>query len=219
MVESLSEAPSAAARTTPMAMIAERIRACRACALGYQRTNAVPGEGNPSARVLFVGEAPGFNEDQQGRPFVGQAGKLLDDLLGQAGLRRDEVFIANTLKCRPPGNRDPLPGEMDACSMHLEAQIAAIAPEVIVTLGRFSLQRLLPGMTISRVHGQKFERDNLTIVPMYHPAAALHQGSLRAVIEADFRRLSAYLRAPEPQPQLAPGVELAAVAAEQGRLF
>ena len=197
--------------------IATRIRACRNCPLGSQRTNAVPGEGNPNSRVVFVGEAPGFHEDQQGRPFVGQAGKLLDELLAAAGLHRNDVFIANTLKCRPPGNRDPLPAEMEACAGHLAAQIEALDPAVIVTLGRYSLQRFLPGATISRVHGQKFTREERTVVPMYHPAAALHQGSLRAVIEDDFRKLPGYLSDPEPAAPAEPEPE--PVAAEQGRLL
>jgi uracil-DNA glycosylase family 4 len=196
--------------------IAERVRLCRACPLGAQRTNAVPGEGNPDSPVVFIGEAPGFHEDQQGRPFVGQAGKLLDELLAAAGLQRKDVFIANILKCRPPGNRDPLPGEIEACSSHLAAQIEALNPAVVVTLGRFSLQRFLPGSSISRVHGQKFTRDGRTIVPMYHPAAALHQGSLRAVIEEDFRRLSDILNEPEPEAEPAP---VPAAVAEQARLF
>ncbi|MPZ24060.1 MAG: uracil-DNA glycosylase [Dehalococcoidia bacterium] len=189
------------------------VRTCRACALGSLRTNAVPGEGNAEAEVMFVGEAPGYYEDQAGRPFVGQAGKLLDDLLARAGLSRLDVFIANVLKCRPPGNRDPLPGEMDACSAHLNAQVDAIDPRVIVTLGRYSMQRFLPGSTISRVHGQRFERDGRIVVPMYHPAAALHQGSLRAVIEADFAKLPEYMRTPVKAPEPAPQP------AEQGRLF
>jgi uracil-DNA glycosylase len=178
------------------AALAERatlINACRACPLGSSRTHAVPGEGNPNAAVMFVGEAPGFYEDQQARPFVGQAGKLLDELLACAGLARPDVFIANILKCRPPGNRDPLPNEIEACADHLAAQVAAIDPKVIVTLGRYSLQRFLPGASISRIHGQKFPRDGRLVVPMYHPAAALHQASLRSVIEEDFRRLPTYL--------------------------
>jgi uracil-DNA glycosylase len=197
-----------------LAAIADRIRACRACPLGSERTNAVPGEGNPNSPVVFVGEAPGFHEDQQGRPFVGQAGKLLDELLAAAGLHRNQVFIANILKCRPPGNRDPLPAEIDACSNHLAAQIDALDPAVIVTLGRYSLQRFLPGAAISRVHGQKFTKDGRTVVPMYHPAAALHQGSLRAVIEDDFRKLPGYLAEPEPEPE-----PVAAAVVEQGRLL
>lgn len=203
--------------TVTLEVIAEGVRFCRACPLGDQRTNAVPGEGDPEAEVMLIGEAPGVNEDQQGRPFVGAAGKLLNDLLSCAGLSRDQVFIANTLKCRPPGNRDPLPGELDACSVHLEAQIATIDPQVIVTLGRFSLQRFLPGNTISRVHGQRFTKDGRTVMPMYHPAAALHQGSLRAVIEADFRQLRAYLNELRQPPE--PELELASPVAEQARLF
>jgi uracil-DNA glycosylase len=194
--------------------VAARVRGCFSCALSKTRTQAVPGEGDPNAQVMFIGEAPGFNEDQQGRPFVGQAGKLLDDLLAQAGLSRSTVFIANVLKCRPPNNRDPLPDEIEACSSHLQAQIEAIDPKVIVTLGRYSLQRFLPGAAISRVHGQRFMKDDRTVVPMYHPAAALHQGSLRAVIEEDFRKLPGYLAPPS-----APAEEAAPPAPAQGKLF
>ncbi|MEX2237480.1 MAG: uracil-DNA glycosylase [Dehalococcoidia bacterium] len=201
-----------------LAELAARIAACRACPLGSQRTQAVPGDGSAHARVMFLGEAPGFNEDQQGRPFVGQAGKLLDDLLALAGMRREDVFVANVLKCRPPGNRDPLPGEIEACSGHLAAQIESIDPEAIVTLGRFSLQRFLPGSSISRVHGQKFSKDGRIVVPMYHPAAALHQGNLRAVIEEDFRRLPGHLLPPEREPEPAPA-PIALRPVEQGRLF
>jgi DNA polymerase len=205
-------------RETADLVLGERARliaGCQACPLGRLRTNAVPGEGSSEAEIMFVGEAPGFHEDLQARPFVGQAGKLLDELLGAAGLSRESVFIANVLKCRPPNNRDPLPVEIDACSDHLAAQVAAIDPAMIVTLGRFSLQRFLPGAAISRVHGQKFAREGRCVVPMYHPAAALHQASLRAVIEADFRKLPGYLaelHATQPIMEQAP-------AAEQGRLF
>jgi DNA polymerase len=138
---------------------------------------------------MFIGEGPGFHENEQGRPFVGAAGKFLDDLLGKIGTKRTDVFITNVVKCRPPGNRDPLPEELEACSDYLDRQIQGINPRVIVTLGRFSMARFLPNAKISEVHGQAMRIRGRLIVPMYHPAAALHQGSLKPVIERDFALL------------------------------
>ncbi|MCX7618039.1 MAG: uracil-DNA glycosylase [Tepidiforma sp.] len=165
------------------------IRACRLCALAETRTHAVPGEGPLDAEVMFIGEAPGLNEDRQGRPFVGAAGQFLGELIAEAGLRREDVYICNVLKCRPPGNRDPLPGEIEACAEYLDLQIDLVDPLVIVTLGRFSMARWFPQQTISRIHGRPKEVDGRLIVPMYHPAAALHQGALRQVLIEDFRGL------------------------------
>jgi len=162
---------------------------CVSCDLSKQRTQVVPGEGAENAEVLFIGEAPGFNEDQQGRPFVGAAGGFLDELLRSVGLSRETVYIANVVKCRPPGNRDPLPNEIQTCKSWLEKQIEIIQPRVIVTLGRFSLARYIPGESISRVHGRERRVGDITVFPMYHPAAALHQGSLRRVIEEDMKKL------------------------------
>jgi uracil-DNA glycosylase family 4 len=169
--------------------IAAEIRVCTRCELSKTRTRSVPGEGPADARMMLIGEAPGWNEDQQGRPFVGAAGKFLEELLGIAGLTRGEVFITNVVKSRPPGNRDPLPDEIAACAPFLERQIETIDPDVIVTLGRFSMARWFPGERISRIHGQPKRVGRRLIVPMYHPAAALHQSSLKATIEDDFRRL------------------------------
>jgi len=176
-----------------LGQIAKAVSACTDCGLARGRTHAVPGEGNPDAEIVFIGEGPGFYEDQQGRPFVGASGKFLDDLLRSIGLDRKTVFIANVVKCRPPNNRDPQPDEIQACSKYLDAQLEAIGPKVIVTLGRHSMQRYFPGESIGRVHGQPRRKDSVIVVPMYHPAAALHQGSLRQVIEADFRRLPDFL--------------------------
>jgi DNA polymerase len=160
---------------------------------------------------MFIGEAPGFNEDRQGRPFVGAAGQFLEELLGLAGLRRGDVFIANVVKHRPPNNRDPEPDEMAACAGFLDRQIAAIDPPVIVTLGRFSMGRWFPGERIMRIHGQPRWIDNRLIVPMLHPAAALHQPQNRPLIEADFRKLPEILAEAErrqgkqtPPPPAAP---------------
>jgi DNA polymerase len=183
----------AAEKRKELAAVAKRISACRDCTLCSGRTNAVPGEGNADAGIMFIGEGPGFYEDQQGRPFVGASGKFLDELLSGIGLDRKKVFIANVVKCRPPGNRDPQPDEVEACDKYMQEQIAIIDPKVIVTLGRHSMQRYFPGEAISRVHGQPRRKGERIIVPMYHPAAALHQGSLRKTIEADFARLPDFL--------------------------
>jgi DNA polymerase len=173
--------------------LAEQIAACPKCDLAKTRTHAVPGEGNPNAAIVFVGEGPGFHEDQQARPFVGPAGKFLDELLASIGLKRGDVYICNVLKCRPPGNRDPLPTEIAACKPWLDQQLAILKPKVIVTLGRFSMNRYFPGQSIGRIHGQPKRIDDVMVVPMYHPAAALHQASLRRTIEEDFRKLPAIL--------------------------
>ena len=167
----------------------DEVRGCQRCTLARTRTLAVPGEGPLDAEVMFIGEAPGVNEDRQGRPFVGQAGAFLEELLGEAGLTRPEVYICNVLKCRPPGNRDPLPTEIEACSDYLSAQIRLIDPLLIVTLGRYSMSRFFPNQAISRIHGRPREANGRILVPMYHPAAALHQQRLRGVIIDDFRTL------------------------------
>lgn len=167
----------------------EQVSACPKCALAKTRTKAVPGSGNPDADIVLIGEGPGFHEDQQGLPFVGQAGKFLDELLASINLRRDDVYICNVIKCRPPNNRDPLPDEIAACAPWLEQQLEIIKPRVIVTLGRFSMSRYFKGQSIGRIHGQPKEVDGVLVVPMYHPAAALHQASLRNTIIEDFSKL------------------------------
>lgn len=172
-----------------LAALRQQIETCTRCELHRGATNAVPGEGNPNARILLIGEAPGFHEDAKGMPFVGNSGKFLTELLGKAGLTREDVFITNVVKHRPPGNRDPLPDEMTACAHFLSEQIEIINPDVIVTLGRFSMAKYFPGERISKIHGQPKEVDGRYIVPMYHPAAALHNGSLRPELEADFLKL------------------------------
>lgn len=171
--------------------ISAQVAICQACALSFSRKLAVPGEGNPRSEIMFIGEGPGFHENEQGRPFVGQAGKFLDELLAEAGYKREEVFIANVVKCRPPGNRDPLPDELAACSRFLDRQIETINPCVIVTLGRISMGKYLPNARISEIHGKPAWVHDRLIVPMYHPAAALHQPSLKPVVIADFRKLPA----------------------------
>jgi len=169
--------------------VAAQVRRCENCQLHFSRKLAVPGEGPSDSELMFIGEGPGFNENEQGRPFVGQAGKFLDELLGVAGFQRQQVFIANVVKCRPPSNRDPLPEELAACAVYLDRQIEAINPPVIVTLGRFSMAKYLPSARISEVHGKTFWVHERLIVPMFHPAAALHQPSLKNSIIEDFRKL------------------------------
>jgi uracil-DNA glycosylase len=167
---------------------------CRACGLSQQRTQVVPGEGADCADIVFIGEAPGQNEDRLGRPFVGPAGAFLDELLALIGLSRPDVYIANVVKCRPPGNRDPLPEEILACKPWLDGQLELIRPKVVVTLGRFSLARFVPSGTIGKLHGRPQKMGDIVCFPMYHPAAALHQGSLRSAIMEDMQRLPDVLK-------------------------
>jgi len=181
--------------------VAEEVSVCTKCNLHYSRKNAVPGEGPVNADILFIGEGPGFHENEQGRPFVGAAGKLLDELLNKIGMKRSDVFITNIVKCRPPGNRDPEPEEIESCDPYLERQIQAINPKVIVTLGRYSMARFLPNVKISVIHGQAMKVRGRLIVPMYHPAAGLHQRSLMSAIEEDFSRLPEIIDQVEELPE------------------
>ena len=169
--------------------VAAEVSVCTKCDLFKGRTKAVPGEGNPHAQVMFIGEGPGFHEDKQGRPFVGPAGQFLEELLASINLKRADVFITNVVKCRPPGNRDPLPAEIDACNGYLDRQIAAINPQVIVTLGRFSMAKFFGGEKISAIHGRARKIDGRICIAMYHPAAGLHQQSLKESIRSDFKKI------------------------------
>jgi uracil-DNA glycosylase family 4 len=182
----------------------QQIALCRKCDIAKLRTKVVPGEGAENAPIMFIGEAPGWHEDQQGRPFVGQAGQYLDRLLASINLDRKQVYIANVIKCRPPDNRDPLPTEIQNCSGWLDNQIALIKPKMIVTLGRYSMARYFPGKTISKVHGTAQKQDGIIYFAMYHPAAALHQGSLRKDIESDMLKipnlLAEAVKIEEPKP-------------------
>ncbi|MBC7878092.1 MAG: uracil-DNA glycosylase [Anaerolineales bacterium] len=178
----------------PLAALAEKISVCTKCPLHEGRKKSVPGEGPANAEIMFIGEGPGFHENEQGRPFVGAAGKFLDQLLAQAGVTREDVWIGNVVKCRPPGNRDPLPEELAACDTYLEAQIKAINPSIIVTLGRFSMGKFVSGAKISAVHGQMRKVDDRFVIPMFHPAAALHQAALKPAILADFANLPELLK-------------------------
>ena len=189
---------------TELLRLHETIRSCKNCGLYATRTQAVPGVGPCPADVMIVGEAPGFNEDRQGEPFVGAAGKLLDTLLARISLSRADVYITNVLKCRPPMNRDPMPNEVEACSPYLKQQLDLVQPKVVLILGRHALERLMPGQgSISRIHGSLIKRGDIAYVPLYHPAAALHNGSLVADLEKDFDSLRRYLDqllAPPPPP-------------------
>jgi DNA polymerase len=171
----------------------QQITLCQQCEIARLRTKVVPGEGAEDAEIMFIGEAPGYHEDQQGRPFVGQAGQFLDRLLASINLNRQQVYIANVIKCRPSGNRDPLPGEIQNCRPWLERQIEIIKPRMIVTLGRYSMAMFFPGKTISKIHGTAQKRDGVIYFAMYHPAAALHQQSLKQAIEADMLKIPTLL--------------------------
>ena len=171
----------------------QEITLCQQCEIAKYRTKVVPGEGAEDAGIMFIGEAPGWHEDQQGRPFVGPAGLYLEQLLASINLKRGQVYIANVIKCRPSGNRDPLPSEIHNCRKWLERQIELIRPRMIVTLGRYSMAMFFPGKSISRIHGTAQKQDNVLYYAMYHPAAALHQQSLRQAIEADMLKIPVLL--------------------------
>lgn len=194
--------------------IATEVRLCKACILHLGRNQAVPGEGPEDARIMLIGEAPGEKEDQQGRPFVGDAGQFLEELLHQIGLGREQVYITNVLKCRPPANREPLPDEIAACRPFLERQLMAIRPRLVVTLGRFSTAYFFPKTRISEIHGRPYRIGDLICYPVYHPAAALHQPSLRQAIVEDFSRIPEVIARAEEIEEYQPPPQ-----AEQLRLF
>ncbi|MBI2845868.1 MAG: uracil-DNA glycosylase [Chloroflexi bacterium] len=173
------------------------VRVCQLCILSQSRRNAVPGEGPEKVDILFVGEGPGFHEDQQGRPFVGPAGQFLNQLLEGIGIKREQVYITNVVKCRPPGNRDPLPEEIAACHPYLVRQISLLKPKLIVTLGRYSTEQFFPGVQISKIRGRPKKMGGIIYYPMFHPAAGLHQPRWRKVIEEDFARIPQLLKEAE----------------------
>jgi len=175
----------------------KEIAICQRCELSQGRTKAVPGEGPENAEIVFIGEAPGFHEDRQGRPFVGAAGKFLEELLASIGLTREDVYICNVIKCRPPSNRDPQPDEMAACKPFLDKQIELVRPKLIVTLGRFSMARYFPNTKITRIHGQPKRIGNRIYYPMFHPAAALHQPKWRSVVQEDMLKIPQILKEAE----------------------
>ncbi|TAK33628.1 MAG: uracil-DNA glycosylase [Chloroflexota bacterium] len=178
---------------TELEKLCAEMALCRDCDLAKTRNKVVPGEGREDAKIVFIGEAPGWHENQQGRPFVGPAGHFLEDLLGSIGLQRQDVYICNVVKCRPPENRDPFPLEIRSCAQWLDQQLELINPKVIVTLGRYSMARFFPGESIGKIHGTARKVGEITCFAMYHPAAALHQQSLRKVIEADMLKLPGIL--------------------------
>ena len=185
--------------------LCQQIVTCQKCeTLVRQRTQVVPGDGAEDAKIMFVGEAPGWHEDQQGRPFVGPAGQYLNQLIASINLKREQVYITNVIKCRPPGNRDPLPAEILACRKWLEGQTELIRPKIVVTLGRYSMAMFFPGKSISKIHGTAQKRDDIIYYAMYHPAAALHQQSLRQTIEADMLKIPALLTQVEIVPEAKP---------------
>ena len=173
--------------------LVQQVNNCTLCTLSQKRSKAVPGEGSRTANIMFVGEGPGYHEDQQGRPFVGRAGKLLEELFASIGLKREQVYITNMIKCRPPNNRDPLPSEITACKPYLDKQIEMIGPKVIVTLGRYSFSKFFPGETIGKARGKPRRWNGRTVYPIYHPAAALRNSNLRSALEIDFSKLPAIL--------------------------
>lgn len=173
--------------------VARAVHDCTRCPLHETRHRAVPGEGPAPADMMLIGEGPGFNEDKQSRPFVGAAGQFLEELLTEIGYKRSDVYITNVVKCRPPNNRDPKPDELEACQDYLDRQIELVNPKVIVTLGRFSMYRYFPGASISKIHGQPQQFGNWLVVPMFHPAAALHQPRFRPLIEEDFQKLPQFI--------------------------
>jgi uracil-DNA glycosylase len=199
--------PAAPQNARELAAYAAQIAGCTRCRLAQGRTQVVFGNGDPNADLMFVGEAPGFHEDKQGFPFVGQAGKLLDQLLEGIGLSRELVFVANVLKCRPPGNRDPMPDEIESCEPHLFRQVELIQPKLVATLGNFAT-KLLSGkqLGITRVHGQEQEVTlggrRVLLYPLYHPAAALYTPKMLAVLQEDFHRIPELIgRVAEPEPE------------------
>jgi DNA polymerase len=181
--------------TDTLELIGAEVRACRMCKLCQTRTVGVPGEGSPNAEIMFIGEGPGFHEDQQGRPFVGAAGQLLTEMLRLIGLRRDEVFITNVVRCRPPGNRDPLPDELSACDTYTQRQIELLQPKLIVTLGRYSMARFVGTGPMRELHGRTREWNGITCLAMYHPAAILRTPTpeMRRIYEEDFRKIPGLL--------------------------
>jgi len=183
---------------TELEQLAAEIAQCRKCALARGRTKTVPGQGPVGAKVMFIGEAPGFHEDRQGLPFVGAAGQFLEELLASIGMSREQVYICNVIKCRPPNNRDPLPEEIEACRPYLDRQIEIVRPRVIVTLGRFSMARYFPNASISQIHGRPKRIGDILYLPLFHPAAALHQPRFRSAIEQDFQKIPELLKQAVP---------------------
>ncbi len=191
------------------ASLIDQIKTCDACTLSKERTQAVPGNGSTDADIFFIGEGPGFYEDREGVPFVGRAGALLNRMLDGIGIRRDDVYVTNMVKCRPPNNRDPLPAEIESCKPFLDEQLNMVRPKVIVTLGRYSFSKFFPGEAISRARGKPRSWNGLVVYPMYHPAAALRNSKFHDALQRDFSALPELVREvserqyrpPDPAPQ------------------
>jgi len=183
--------------------LVDQIMACQKCGLCRSRTQAVPGNGDTKADLMFIGEAPGKNEDEQGVPFCGASGRLLSELLASINLSREQIFITNIVKCRPPDNRDPLPNEIESCSPYLKQQVEEVKPKVIATLGRYAMNHFLPDMKISEAHGRAFRRQGQIFVPLYHPAVALYRASMRDELMADFQVINKVLTKLVSEPDLA----------------
>ena len=185
---------------------------CEKCGLSKSRNHTVPGEGNYDAQVMMIGEAPGSNEDKTGRPFAGRAGNLLNELLDSVSIKRSQIYITNTLKCRPPSNRDPQQTEIDSCEPYLALQISLINPSIIITLGRFSFSKFFPNITLSKARGIVREWNGIKILPMYHPAAALYNPSLKPKLLQDFQQIPSLINISSPsisdQPQTSPATQL-----------
>lgn len=198
-------------------IIGGEVRACRLCKLCQTRTVGVPGEGSPRAEVMFIGEGPGFHEDQQGRPFVGAAGQLLTEMLKLIGLRREEVFITNVVRCRPPGNRDPLPDELAACDTYTQRQIAVLQPKLIVTLGRYSMARFVGSGPMRDLHGRTRDWNGITCLAMYHPAAILRTPTpeMKRIYAEDFRKIPLLLAEARKQQEVLAAAAAAAPPAVQ----
>lgn len=186
----------------------EQITLCTRCPLATSRTRAVPGEGPDQAAIMLIGEAPGFNEDRSGRPFVGAAGQFLNELLASINMAREQVYIANVIKCRPPGNREPQPNEIEACRPFLDRQIELIKPQVVITLGRFSMARYFAGEKISDIHGKARKIGGVLYYPMYHPAAALHQPALRQTVMEDMKKIPQLIAEMAPAPVETPRLQV-----------
>ena len=199
---------------TELERLAAEIAQCSRCPLAQGRTKTVPGQGPADARLMFIGEAPGFHEDRQGLPFVGAAGQFLEELLRSIGMTRDQVYICNVIKCRPPNNRDPLPSEIEACRSYLDRQIELVRPRLIATLGRFSMARYFPNASISQIHGRAKKIGDILYLPLFHPAAALHQPRYRTAIEQDFLKIPDLLKQAATAEEDDPGEQ-----AEQLSLF
>jgi len=195
-------------RETELEAVAAEVRGCTRCPLHLSRKNAVPGAGPPDAAVMLVGEGPGRNEDEQGLPFVGAAGKNLDSLLSEAGLDRSSVFITNAVKCRPPGNRRPARGELDACHSYLRRQMELIEPRTVVLLGDTALKEVFPDASLGKVHGKPMKRGDLTFVAVYHPASVIYNPSLKEALSGDFRALGESVKASGRRPRGGDGREV-----------